>query len=147
MKKIRLIAVGKVKESYYREAIAEYGKRIGRFADFEIIETPESPNEDTDAEAAAIVKACRGYCILFDIDGKEVTSPALAETLDRAYLNHDAVAFIIGSSRGVAQAVRDRADLRISFGRVTFPHTLFRVMAAEQIYRALCISEGVKYHK
>lgn len=147
MKKIVLVAVGKVKESYFRDALAEYAKRIGRFADFSIIETPESPAESLEAEADAIVRAAHGYIVLFDVGGEQVSSEDLSDLLERVYLTHDTVTFIVGSSRGVAPRVRQSADRRISFGRVTFPHTLFRVMAAEQIYRALTISGGIKYHK
>lgn len=147
LKKLRLITVGKLKERYFKEAVDEYAKRLGRFCDFEIIELRESPDEDVKSECEAIIKSIKGYCVLFDIGGEMLTSEQLSEKTDKAYLSADTVSFIIGSSRGVDDRVREAADLRISFGRATFPHQLFRVMAAEQIYRAFTISEGVKYHK
>ena len=147
MKKVRLIAVGKLKESYFRDASAEYAKRIGRFADLAIVEVPESPTEDTKAEAAAIEKQCKGYVILFDVEGEPLSSPEFSARLSRAYQTHDTVSLVIGSSRGVDDSIRAKADCRVSFGKATFPHMLFRVMALEQLYRAFSIEQGGKYHK
>lgn len=147
MKKARLVAVGKLKESYFRDAAAEYVKRIGRFADLTVVEVAESPTEDVDAEAAAIEKNCKGYVVLFDLDGEQLSSEAFSQKLSKAYLTCDTVTLIIGSSRGVSDSVRRKADCRVSFGKATFPHQLFRVMALEQLYRAFSIEQGGKYHK
>lgn len=146
VKKVLLIAVGKC-ESYFAEAVNEYVRRAGRYADLRIVELKESRTENPDEEAAAILRAVKGYTILFDLGGEQISSEELAEKLDRAYLQHDTVSFVIGSSRGVASSVRQAAHARIAFGRATFPHQLFRVMAAEQIYRAFCIRNGSPYHK
>lgn len=139
--------MGKLKESYFRDAAAEYVKRIGRFADLTVVEVAESPTEDVDAEAAAIEKNSKGYVVLFDLDGEQLSSEAFSQKLSKAYLTCDTVTLIIGSSRGVSDSVRRKADCRVSFGKATFPHQLFRVMALEQLYRAFSIEQGGKYHK
>ena len=87
------------------------------------------------------------YVILCDIGGKLLTSPELSETMDKAYLSQPEITFIIGGSEGVDERVRSKADLRLSFGRVTFPHQLMRLMLTEQIYRAFMINSGSAYHK
>ena len=85
--------------------------------------------------------------MLLDIGGKTLSSNELAAEMERAYLTQPQVTFVIGGSEGVDERVRSRADLRLSFGRVTFPHQLMRLMLAEQIYRAFTITEGLPYHK
>ena len=147
MKKVRLVTVGKCREAYFTDALAEYAKRLSRYADFETVEYKESRTEDVEEEADAILRACRGYVVLFDLTGKQIASEELAALLDGAYGRADTVSFVIGSSRGVSERVRERADARIAFGRATFPHQLFRVMAAEQIYRAFTVLNNVPYHK
>lgn len=139
--------MGKCRETYFTDALAEYAKRISRYADFEIAECKESRAEDVEEEAEAILRACRGYVVLFDLSGKQVASEELAALIDNAYSRADTVSFVIGSSRGVSERVREKADARIAFGRATFPHQLFRVLAAEQIYRAFTVLHNVPYHK
>ena len=146
MKKLRLVAVGKLKERYFADAFDEYARRIGRFADFSVVETRESRSESVEEEAADILAALSVTVFLFDIGGEQLSSEALAARLKTA-LEHGGATFVIGSSRGVSDRVRAAADVRVSFGAATFPHRLFRVMAAEQIYRALAINNNLPYHK
>ncbi|WP_303162446.1 23S rRNA (pseudouridine(1915)-N(3))-methyltransferase RlmH [Ruminococcus champanellensis] len=147
MMQVRLVTVGKLKEQYLREACAEYAKRIGRFAKLQILELeearlPENPGEKEiaqalEAEASAIEKACAGYVIALCIEGKQQKSQAFAGLLT----------LVIGSSFGLAERIKRRADLRLSMSEMTFPHQLARVMLLEQLYRAFQIQAGGKYHK
>lgn len=112
-----------------------------------MIELPESPTEDVAAESAAILKQLKGYTILFDLRGEQLSSEAFAAKMDAAYSVGDTVTLVIGSSRGVSDEVSRAAALSVAFGKATFPHMLFRVMAVEQIYRAFTILNNGKYHK
>lgn len=133
---------GKNKESYFTEAAAEYAKRIGAYARLKIVETGES-----DAEILAAVPH-GAYRIALCINAPQLSSTELADKLDRvATEGHSTVAFIIGGSDGFGKSVEDCADMRLSFSRMTFPHRLMRVILLEQIYRALNINNGGKYHK
>lgn len=156
MLKIKIIAVGKVKEKYFADGIAEYLKRISRFAAAEIIEIPErAPKKDTaaeiesavNAEGADIIKNISGLAIALAIEGESISSEGLAKTLEKAALTASCVSFIIGGSNGLSHAVKARADTLLSFSEMTFPHTMFRLMLTEQIYRALAINGGLPYHK
>ena len=133
---------GKNKESYYTEAAAEYVKRIGAYAKVRVTEVAES-----DAAILAAVPA-HAYKIALCIDGRQLSSPELAQTLDRlATQGHSTVCFIIGGSDGFGHSVEDACDMKLSFSKMTFPHRLMRVILLEQIYRALNINSGGKYHK
>lgn len=148
MKKATLIAVGKVKESYLRDGIAEYAKRLSRFCDFTVKEVEESKREDTAEESRALLKAMGdGYNIVADLKGKSVSSVEFAALLENAYALNDRVNLVIGGSRGVSDEVRAKADALVSFGRATFPHQLFRLLLTEQLYRAFTIRAGLPYHK
>lgn len=158
MMQVRLVTVGKLKEQYLREACAEYAKRIGRFAKLQILELeearlPENPGEKEiaqalEAEASAIEKACAGYVIALCIEGKQQKSQAFAGLLTRLGVQGQGmVTLVIGSSFGLAERIKQRADLRLSMSEMTFPHQLARVMLLEQLYRAFQIQAGGKYHK
>ena len=147
MKKLRLIAVGRMKERYFADAVDEYAKRIGRFADFSVCEVRESRSENVEEEADALIKALKGYVFLFDIGGVQLSSKQCADKISDAMTANDCLSFVIGSSRGVSQRIRAAADCTVSFGNATFPPQLVRVMAAEQIYRALTIANNLPYHK
>lgn len=146
MIKIHLLCVGTLKEKYWTEAVAEYAKRISRFAAFNIIEVAEkrTPTE----EGKEILKKAAGYKIAFDISGKEIDSIGFAEVFKKCLNSGSSeITLIIGGSDGLSQEVKDNCDMRISFGRVTYPHQLMRVIASEQIYRALTIMNNITYHK
>jgi len=152
MKKIEILCVGKIKENYFKDAIAEYQKRLSRFCSFSIIEVAEFGDSTLakDKEGAAILQKMLdgSFTILLDIQGEMITSEGLAKAIDLAFVKgNDKVRFIIGGSHGVREAVKERVDRVVSFGKITYPHQLFRVVLCEQIYRALCIQNGTPYHK
>lgn len=148
MKKVNVVCVGKIKEKFFVEGIEEYKKRVSRFAELNFIEIKDFPTPDEiKRECDLILSKLQGYVILLDIGGKTLSSEELAEHMERAYLTQPVVTFVIGGSEGVDERLRLRADLRLSFGRVTFPHQLMRLMLSEQIYRAFTITEGLPYHK
>lgn len=147
MLRITIFAVGKLKEQFWKDAIAEYLKRLGGYAKIEVRELPDS---NAEKEAAALLSALpeRGPIILMDIRGKETSSEGLAQKIDNYALNSDShISFIIGGSDGVTKGVKQRATERISFGPITLPHNLARVVLLEQIYRAFKIIRHEPYHK
>lgn len=148
MKKVVVVAVGKVKEDFISRGIAEYAKRLSRFTDFSVKEVAESKHEDVLKESGEILKHLDGgVTFLTDLCGKPVTSENLAELIKSAHLKSDTVNFVIGGSRGVDSRVRQRAEHIINFGAVTYPHQLFRLLLTEQLYRAFTINAGLPYHK
>ena len=149
MKKLELLCVGKIKEDYLNAGINEYLKRLSRYCSATVREIPDRKDDVNacEAESADILAAKSGYTVLADLRGKEMTSEQLSAALEKAYLTCDKVQFVIGGSRGVTDEVRSRADLVVSFGKMTFPHRLMRLIAAEQLYRAFTISAGTAYHK
>ena len=153
MLKLRIVAVGDVKESFYRDAIAEYVKRLSKWAKTEIVEVAEAshvtdPDKKRETEGEAILAKLKGKVVLTDIKGKKVTSEDVASLLDKSALAGDSeLTFVIGGSNGVSPAVKSRADAMISFGDITLPHQLFRVVLLEQLYRAETILNKASYHK
>lgn len=156
MFKVKIIAVGKIKESYFAEAVAEYVKRAGRYAEVKITEVKEEnfcaePSDKEkeiilDKEGDAILKEVKGRVFALAIEGKKISSEGLKDLIKKSKDAGEELTFIIGGSYGLADKVKRAATL-ISFSDMTFPHTLFRVMLTEQIYRAFNIMEGGKYHK
>ncbi len=157
---ITILAVGKVKESFYREALSEYQKRLSRYCRLEIVEVvdesvPEkaSPAEEElikEREAKRILKRLRenSFVITLEITGKKLDSEKFAKKLeDLALAGKSQLVFVIGGSLGLHASVSARADLKLSFSDLTFPHQLMRVILAEQIYRAFRIISGAPYHK
>ena len=160
MFEITLITVGKLKEKFYLSAAEEYKKRLGGYCRFKILELPESrlPDNPSPAEISAglekeaeqiLLKIPKNawFCVLTP-EGKLLSSEMLAEKLSEVKLTGKSSAcFLIGSSFGISQRVKDKADFKLSMGRMTFPHHLARIMVLEQIYRAEAIQAGSKYHK
>lgn len=155
---VQLICIGKLKEAYLREAQAEYVKRLGAFCKIDVLELPEYrlPDNPSPAqiekglaeEGKQILSKASGALIPMCIEGKELSSPALSQKIDRLALNGEsAISFIIGGSFGLSDEVKSRGTLRLSMSPMTFPHQLARIMLLEQIYRAFQISSGGKYHK
>lgn len=156
---VTIICTGKIKEKFYTEAIAEYKKRISRFAVFEIIEVPDEriPENASPAEIDTIKKRegerilakikPNSYVISLCVEGKLLSSEELAQSLDAACMRTSRIVFIIGGSLGLSDEVKSASALRLSFGRMTFPHMLMRVILTEQIYRAFMINSGATYHK
>ena len=158
MQSVTVLCVGKLKEKFYADACAEYQKRLGRFCRLNVVELPEqrlpenpSPAEIAAAlerEADAIEEKLRGTVIALCVEGRELSSERLADTLARfASQGASQLTFVIGGSFGLAARVKARAELRLSMSPMTFPHHLARVMLLEQVYRAYQIQAGSKYHK
>ena len=145
MQKIYFVVVGKIKESFYRDAVSEYVKRLSRFAKIEIKELPEGANPD--AEAGEILRACKGYTIALAVEGEKLSSEALAKKMKTLSDQGKEITFVIGSSCGLSDEVKRTADYLLSFSDMTFPHQLMRVILAEQVYRAFMINAGATYHK
>lgn len=150
MKKIYLTCVGKLKEKFFAEGVEEYRKRLSPYCDLVINEVSDSPAKDeVQRESDAILSTFREgeMRILTDIEGELITSEGLSERIDKAFTSGRDVRFIIGGSRGVDERVKKAASARISFGRVTYPHQLMRVILCEQLYRAFSILHNTPYHK
>lgn len=151
--KIKIVAVGRIKEDFFKNAIAEYSKRLKRFCDLNIVEVAEavptkSVSEQIDIECAALNMQLAGCVVAFDKSGKNLSSEEFADFFKtKASSGHSEFCFLIGGSNGFNETIKNRADLVLSFGAMTFPHQLFRVMALEQIYRAMTIINGLPYHK
>lgn len=142
--KIRIVAVGKLKEKYLREGVAEYEKRLAPFASVELRETREEYMAENPSEAQRQEKS---FLIVLDVKGKLLSSEVLAKELASLALQGQSdLTFLIGGAFGLSPAVRDRADLRISFSPMTFTHQMVRLLLYEQIYRAFKINRGEKYH-
>lgn len=147
---IKLIAVGKIKESFYREAIEEYKKRLSKYTKLEIIEVPDYNTDNNKIlEAKEILKHInnKDYTIILDINSKEYDSLSFAEYLRNMEMQHSNLTFIIGGSNGLDDSIKSIANASISFSKLTFPHQLFRVIFLEQIYRAYKINNNESYHK
>ena len=157
--KIRILAVGKLKEKYLLQGVAEYEKRLSPFASVELIETreermPESPSEaeKEDAlkkEGANLLRLVpeKSFLIALDVSGELLSSEALAEKIAALALQGKSdLTFLIGGAFGISAAVRKRADLRLSFSPMTFTHQMVRLLLYEQVYRAFKINRGEKYH-
>lgn len=141
---INVICVGSLKESYLKDAVKEYTKRLTRFCKFVITEIDESTLLK---EGEQILKNCKGYKVALCVEGEQMTSEELSGKIANVSLTNSVITWIIGSSTGLNQNVKDAADLRLSFSNMTFPHQLMRVILLEQLYRAFTIINHVKYHK
>lgn len=155
--KFKLVVVGKIKEEYFRQAIAEYAKRLSRFATTEIVEVDEcffngDPNpaqiqKIMETEAKSILQKAEGCLVALDIDGKTMDSVQIAKYIEEQKQSFSTFTFIIGGSNGLHQSVKSKCHLRLSFGKITLPHQLCRVVLCEQLYRACTINANVPYHK
>ena len=145
MQKIYFTVVGKIKESFYREAVAEYVKRLSRFAKVEIKEIAKGVSPETEADD--ILRACKGYVIALAVEGEKLSSEKLAKKIGKLADDGKEITFVIGSSCGLSDKVKKNADYLLSFSDMTFPHQLMRVILAEQVYRAYMINAGSTYHK
>ena len=158
--KITLITVGKIKEKYLKDAIAEYSKRLSRYCKLEIIEVADEKTPDNasatvedgirDKEGERILKYVKddAYVITLEIKGKLLTSEELAEKIDTLGIHGSShIIFIIGGSIGLGKEVLKRSDYALSFSKMTFPHQLMRVILLEQIYRSYRIISHEPYHK
>ncbi len=156
MIKINLVCLGDIKEKYLKDAIAEYSKRISRFADLKIIELKEhvaSSNSEKDIltalkkDADEIKKYLKGHIICLDVQGKAISSEEFSKSIEKISLTSSEITFIIGASNGVDNSVKQLSNDKISFSKMTFPHQLMRVIFLEQLYRAFTILNNISYHK
>ena len=159
MIKVTLIAMGKLKEAYLRDAVLEYTKRLSRYCNLDIIELepvklPESPSRAQveaalSKEAEMIFRKIPKNCDIYPlcVEGKQLSSEGFAERLNSLSQQGRGIALIIGSSYGLSERVKAEATIRLSLSSMTFPHQLFRVMLLEQVYRGFKINEGSTYHK
>ena len=158
--KITLLTVGKIKEKYLRDAVAEYAKRLSASCKLEIVEVADekTPEQRSDAvteailsaEAERILKHVRddAFLITLEIGGKSLSSEEFAAKMEQlAVSGNSHVTFVIGGSLGLAKEVGNRSNFSLSFSRMTFPHQLMRVILLEQIYRGFRIIAGAPYHK
>lgn len=158
--RITIIAVGKVKEKFYRDAIAEFEKRLSKYCKLDIIEVADEKTPDNVSEAQElIIKSKEGdrilstvkddmYVIALAIEGKQLSSMELADKINKLGISgKSSIAFVIGGSLGLDERVLKRADYKLSFSPMTFPHQLMRVILLEQVYRSYRIIAGEPYHK
>lgn len=156
---VKFITIGNLKEGYLREAEAEYVKRLGAFCCIEMIQLKEtkigdSPSQNEinaalESEAKAIMPLLspKAYKIAMCVEGKQFSSEDLALLIDKEAIEHSEICFVIGSSHGLSDRVKNACDLKLSISKLTFPHQLMRVILLEAVYRAFNIIKGTKYHK
>lgn len=158
--KITIITVGKIKEKYLKDAIAEYSKRLSKYCKLDIIEvadekTPDNASEVVEnvirsKEAERILKYIKddAYIITLEINGKQLSSEELSDKIDKLGVQGTShIIFIIGGSIGLGKEVLEKSDFALSFSKMTFPHQLMRVILLEQVYRSYRIINGEPYHK
>ena len=153
---INIICIGKIKDKYINEGIAEFSKRMTSFANLNIIELKEYNKEDSinisiEKESSEILRQISkssSYNILLDLDGKEITSENMSKYIDDLKNKGiSSINFIIGGSNGVNQELKNSVDIKLKFSHFTFPHQLMRLILLEQVYRWFAISNNIKYHK
>lgn len=156
---VKFITIGNLKEGYLKEAEAEYVKRLGAFCRIEMIQLKEtkigdSPSQNEinaalESEAKAIMPLLspKAYKIAMCVEGKQFSSEDLALLIDKEAIEHSEICFVIGSSHGLSDRVKNACDLKLSISKLTFPHQLMRVILLEAVYRAFNIIKGTKYHK
>lgn len=158
--RITIVCVGKIKEKFYTQAIDEYSKRLSRYCKLDIIEvvdekTPDNASDvvnqqikDKEGERILNVVKQDAYVCALAIEGKQLDSVELSEKIDSLGVGGVSnITFVIGGSLGLSKTVLDRADYKLSFSRMTFPHQLMRVILLEQIYRSYRIMKNEPYHK
>ncbi len=150
---IKIICIGKIKETYFKEAIEEYRRRLSKYTSLEIIELPDEGLLDEVStlkkEKEHILKVLnpKDYIVTLEIEGKMYNSIEFSEHIEKIFLQNSNLTFIIGGSYGLDEEIKALAREKISFSKMTFPHQLFRVLLLEQIYRAFKIKNHETYHK
>ena len=145
---IKIICFGKLKENYLVNAVNDYFERVNKYHKISILELKDSDNIfDEEKELLKIIQNDKSYKILLDINGEEVTSTKLSTLINDKLTHFSSITFIIGSSNGVSENIKNFMNQRISFGKITMPHGLFRAVLLEQIYRSFKILNNESYHK
>lgn len=151
MIKINLVVMGDIKEKFYKDAIAEYSKRLSRFCQLKICElkenTDKNPLTALKKDETEILPNLKGYVIALAVEGKELSSPELADKIKKLALKTNEITFIIGASNGLSDEIKQKANELMSFSKLTFPHQLMRVLFLEQLYRSFTIINNISYHK
>lgn len=153
MIKLNIVCVGTIKEKFFQDAVCEYSKRLSKFCKLQIIEVEEESKQQNiqkkiTQESEKLLLVSKGYIILLDRCGTMVSSNDISATFDTLKNSGiSEITFIIGGSNGVSEELKEKVNKSISFGKITFPHQLFRVVLLEQIYRGFTISAGLPYHK
>ena len=147
---IKIICVGKIKETYFKDALKEYEKRLSKYTKLEIIELPDysyDEKKEVVEEGKNILNKIseKDFVVTLEINGKNLSSEELSDFINKNISRN--ITFVIGSSNGLSSSVLDRSDYRLSFSKLTFPHQLFRVILLEQIYRSFKIINNEAYHK
>jgi 23S rRNA (pseudouridine1915-N3)-methyltransferase len=146
----KIISIGNLKEDYLKKGVAEYHKRIGGYGKIELIEIPESSRDNVVEEGSSILKRLKDedFVIALAIDGKHLDSMELASYIEDTFTyKSSCITFIIGGSNGLDRGVLERANFKLSFSKVTFPHQLMKLILMEQIYRSIKIIKKEQYHK
>ncbi len=149
---IKILCVGKIKESFYRDAIKEYVKRLSKYVKIDIVECKDYNDKDPSAlekEKLEIEKHInnKDFIITLQIDGEQLDSLSLAKKIDNIFQSNPNITFIIGGSLGLHDDIKKRSNMALSFSKMTFPHQLFRIILLEQIYRCYKIINNESYHK
>jgi len=148
MTKIDVLCAGKLKENFYRDAVAEYAKRLSRYVKLNIIEVADGPGMEEERDRM-LPKIKEGvFLITLEIEGEIMDSTGLSEYIEKLELNNRShIMFVIGGSDGLHEDIREKANFKLSFSKFTFPHNLMRVILLEQLYRSYRIMNGEPYHK
>ena len=144
---IKIICLGKIKEQYLNNLIDDYKKRILKYHKLEIIELKDTNNLEEEKKDIEKYIGNQDYLIVMDINGQQMSSEELSEKINEVFNHYGTITFVIGSSYGIHEDLKKRANLRLSFSKVTFPHGLFRGILLEQIYRSFKIINNESYHK
>lgn len=145
---IKIICFGKLKENYLINAVNDYYERVNKYHKISILELKDSENIiDEEKELLKIIQNDKSYKILLDIKGEEVSSIEFSTLINDKLTHFSSITFIIGSSNGVSENIKNFVNQRISFGKITMPHGLFRAVLLEQIYRSFKILNNESYHK
>ncbi|MBR4231189.1 MAG: 23S rRNA (pseudouridine(1915)-N(3))-methyltransferase RlmH [Bacilli bacterium] len=144
---IRIICLGKIKEEYLKLAIEDYSKRISKYHKIEIIELKDDDNISIEEKELLKYVDNKDYNIALDIGGIKVSSTDLAMLIDKTFCSYGRINFIVGSSNGLSEIVKNKCQLKMSFGDITMPHGIFRLVLLEQIYRCFKINNNESYHK
>ena len=156
---INIVCIGKIKESYLKDAISEYSKRLSKYCKLTILELPDEKipdklnesisNEIKNKESNLILNHIKkdSYIICLDLTGKELTSEDFSKNIEKLSLETSSITFVIGGSLGLSPEILKKSHQKICFSKMTFPHQLIRVFLLEQIFRAFKISNGETYHR
>lgn len=144
---IKIICLGKIKEKYLRDLIEDYKHRIQKFHKLEILELKDEDNILKEEENILKHLDKKDFVITLEIEGKEIKSEEFASFMENTFISHSNITFIIGSSLGLSDKIKEYADFHLSFSKMTYPHGLFRGILLEQIYRTFKINNNERYHK